>query len=141
MSQRITEPPSVKDSMSPGDTIIGHEAAFYRDGSLTASHRPRPAVPGYEAPQAAPSEPALPMLGVARAVAGRHIQKLRAEAGNIERDLQRGIIGPGGNVTEHLVTRQREARVYLEQVQEEITRLEQMTDEQVRQFAYDKGAR
>jgi hypothetical protein len=62
---------------------------------------------------------------------------LRKQAADLERDLSQGIVGATGNVTEHLVTRQREARAFLRDIQDEITRLDTLTDDQVRQWAAD----
>ena len=140
MSRRLAEGPSNLDAISPGDTVIGHEAAFYKDGSLTASHRPRPGVPGQGASQEAPT-PQLPMSGVANAAVGRHLARLREQVAGMQRDLERGCIGAGGNVVEHLVIRQREMREHIAAVQAEIERIGAMDDLAVRRLAFDLGAR
>jgi hypothetical protein len=63
-----------------GDTVIAHPAAaFYSDGSLHASNRPRPGMPAQVAPEA-PREAPLPFVGVARQLAGKEAARLRAQA-------------------------------------------------------------
>jgi hypothetical protein len=150
MSRRTVEPVSPVDAFNPpadGPVILHDDAtaAAYKAATEDARQRHRSGLPpasarGQQAVQA-PAEAPLPLLGVARAVAGREIGRLKAEVAAIERDLQRGIVGPGGNVSEHLVTRQREARAYLEQVRAEVERIDSMDDEQVRRFAFGLGAR
>lgn len=149
MSRAITSPPATQDAYSAqGDTVIGHtpEAAqAYREAAEEAARRQASGLPPQGSPVTSrpvvPSEAPLPAIGVARAVAGREIGRLKASAAAIERDLQRGCTGMGGTVTEYLVTRQREARASLEGILAEIVRLESLDDEQVRKFAFQHGAR
>lgn len=142
---RITEPAQPLDAFSQGDTIIGHEAAFYRDGSLTASHRPRPGVPGQETPQtAAPAQPALPMIGVARHHIGREIQRLscRAEAGRREL-TQRFTFGVQGQQISDpaMLNMRKELVAQIEAAEAEADRLSGLDEHQVRVWAGDRGVR
>ena len=82
------------------------------------------------------------MVNVARALAGLvRSGGLRKQADDLERDLQRGVIGAGGSVVEHLVVRQREIGKFLEDINAEIARLSSLDDEAVRSWAAKHGAR
>jgi hypothetical protein len=148
MPRAITESPATQDAYTAlGDTVIGHtdEAAQpYRDAAADVRRRQQsgmaPASARVQAAQA-PAEAPLPMIGVARQVAGRRIQELKQQAEGIERELQRGCVGAGGNVTEYLVTRQREARSFLADINAEIDRINTLDDDAVRRFAHQAGAR
>jgi hypothetical protein len=83
----------------------------------------------------------LPNIHVARQVAGRVIQQLRARADGIERDLARGVIGATGQPLPYLAQQHAEARAELPRVREEIERFESMTDLEVRQWAFEQGVR
>jgi hypothetical protein len=142
---RITEPAQPLDAYSQGDTIIGHEASFYRDGSLTATNRPRPGVPGYEVPQeAAPEAPPLPTVQVAKAHLGREIQRLacRAEAGR--RDLGQRFVftAQGAQVSDPaLLAMRAQLMAEIEATEAEIARLDGLDDLGVRQWAGARGVR
>jgi hypothetical protein len=144
MPRRVTQPPDTVDTLTTrGDTIVGGrpgEGVMYRD--TTSWGQPRPGVPGYDPPEpAVPSEPALPMLTVARATVGRHLGLLREQAAGLERDISRGVIGMHGQLVPHLVERQQAAREALEAIHAEIERIEAMDELAVRQLAYSLGAR
>ena len=130
--------------MSPGDVVIGHEAAFYRDGSLTASQRPRPVVPGYEVPQAAPAEAPLPMTGVARAVAGKEVNRLRAQVEGGRRDLAaRFTFGVQGQQISDpaMLAMRAELVAQIDAAAAEADRLNGLDDLAVRQWAHSRGVR
>jgi hypothetical protein len=141
--RRIAEPPPNLDGTSPGDSIIGGgpgKASFYRN--TTSWGQPRPGLAAYDPqPAAAPSEPPLPMLNVARAVVAREAARLRGEAAGLERDLQRGVVGANGGIVPHLLERQREARAALVALEDEIRRIEGLDDEAIRRLARELGAR
>jgi hypothetical protein len=77
---------------------------------------------------------------VARQLAGREVQRLRARADGIERDLARGVIGATGQPLPYLVQAHAEARAELPRIREEIARFESMTDLEVRRWAFERGA-
>jgi hypothetical protein len=93
--------------------------------------------------QAAP-EPveALPMIGVARQVVGGEILRLRAVEAAIERELSRAPgIGANGMPNAYLIQRAAENRAELEHVREQIARLNNLDDNQMRAKAFELGAR
>lgn len=92
-------------------------------------------------PVTAPAEAPLPLLSVARAKVGHEVTRLRGVEAAIERELGRGAIGASGVPIPHLVERQRAARAELELVRMEIERLNNLDDNQVRQEAFNLGAR
>ena len=133
-----------------GDSVIGHDpetAQAYRLAAQEAARRQASSLPpagsrGQSPAPVAPAEPQLPMVNVARALAGRvRSGRLRKQADDLERDLQRGVIGAGGSVVEHLVVRQREIGKFLEDINAEIARLSSLDDEAVRSWAAKHGAR
>jgi hypothetical protein len=141
---RITEPAQPLDAYSQGDTIIGHEAAFYRDGSLTATNRPRPGVPGYEALPEAPAEPALPMAHVARQHAGKEIARLAYQVEAGRRDLaQRFTFGVQGQQISDpgMLAMRAELVAQLDATEAEISRLSSLDDHEVCVWAGGRGVR
>jgi hypothetical protein len=142
MPRPIVEPLPVRDGMSPGDTVIGHTASFYSDGSLNAFGRPRPGGPVQEA-AAAPEAP-LPMTGVSRQLAGTEIQRLRAQAEAGRRDLQGRYFftASGAQVSDPAVLAMRaELAAEVDAAEAEAERLANMTDDQVRAWAGSRGVR
>ena len=85
--------------------------------------------------------PQLPFVHVARQFAGREIQRLKAKVDAIERDLARGVIGANGMQVPHLVQQHTAARAEVARIREEIERFESMGDLEVRQWAFEHGAR
>jgi hypothetical protein len=84
---------------------------------------------------------ALPGVHVARQAVGRAVQRLRAQAEGIERELSRGPIGASGMVVPHLVEQSAASRTALVEIRAEIERLNSMTDDECRKWAFDRGAR
>jgi hypothetical protein len=133
-----------------GHAIVGGrpgEGVLYRDTAsfgapLLEEHRKRSAVKA-RLPQESPTPDynALPMLGVARAAAGKEITRLRGVEAAIERELSRGVIGATGAPVPHLIQRAAEHRAELEHVRSEIEMLSAMSDDAVRLWAYEHGAR
>jgi hypothetical protein len=147
MGRRITEPRAPIDAFNPPDdsAVILHDDATaqkYRKAAEEARRRgPGRVTPAQEPAPVPPGEAPLPLVNVARAVAGREIGRLRKQADDIERDIARGAWGAGGAVVEHLVVRQRESRALLEEVRAEVERLDSMNDDQVRRWAGARGVR
>jgi hypothetical protein len=150
MSRSITEPKAPFDAFNPpqdGAAIL-HDpqaAQAYRDATADARHRQSsglaPASSAVQPAPAAPTEAPLPMSGPANAFGGRHLQSLRKQADDLERSIQRGAFGAGGTVVEYLVAQQRESRRYVEDIQAEIQRIENLDDHGVRKLAFTLGAR
>lgn len=145
MPRRTTEPKAPVDAFNPPDDspVILHDDATvqrYREAAEQArQHGPSRVFPDRQ-PAAAAAE-ALPMLGVARAQVGTELARLRQDAAGLEVQMQRGPVGMHGQVVPHLAERLRECREALRQVQERITEIESMNDDQIRQLAFELGAR
>lgn len=129
-----------------GQAIVGGrpgEGTMYRHtnswGVPLADDYMRESTPTARIPQPVP-EPvdALPYLHVARQVAGREIQRLRATEAAIERELSGGVIGANGSPNPYLMQRAAENRAALETIREDIERLESLSDDKVRQWAADQ---
>ena len=87
------------------------------------------------------SAPRLLLPSVARRLAGHRIDDLRGQAAKIEQGLSRGPIGASGVQDPYLVQVHRQAREQLQAVQEEIERLSQMDDNEVREWAANERPR
>jgi hypothetical protein len=83
----------------------------------------------------------LPMLGVARQVVGAEILRLRATEAAIERDRARGPFGASGAQNPYLIEQATQHRIGLENIREQIEGLSNLDDNQLRQKAYELGAR
>ena len=151
MSTRITEPASNLDGASPGDTVLGHSqevAQAYRDAA--AAHRQRqesgihPAGSPVRSQPPAPPEAPLPMLGVARQVAGKEVNRLKAQAEAGQRDLNgRFTFGWNGQQISDpaVIAMRKELVAQIGATEAEIERLESMDDLAVRQWAFGRGVR
>lgn len=135
-----------------GHAIIGGrlgKGEMYRDRTVSGrpladdSYKQPTATARNPQPGALPPGVVLPFAQVARQHAGREVQRLRAVAAGIERELNRPPIGPGGMVIPGAVERQAANRAALAETVAEIERLEAIaTDEQaVRAWAYERGVR
>jgi hypothetical protein len=136
---RITEPPSSLD----GPAIIGVRPAtpeWAENVARQASGVPPKGAREVKPEPAAPSEAPLPMIGVADAFVGRRIQQLREQAEGLEKSISRGCVGAGGVQVEYLVVQQRQARADVEQIREEIERIQNLDELAVRQLAYSLSA-
>jgi hypothetical protein len=97
---------------------------------------------GAPTPQKAPDPgPQLPFAHVAWVAVGREVQRLKAEAHGIERDLARGTIGATGQHVPHLLQAHADARAALDPIRAEVARLESLTDHAARVWAFERGAR
>jgi hypothetical protein len=143
MPNRITEPSLPADAYSQGDTVIGVRLAS--PGHYDEIGRQQSGLPPRGAREviqpAAPTEAPLPMSGVANAVVGKELSRLREQATQLERSIQSPPVGPGGYQVDHLVSQRQQMRADLELLHEEIARIETLDDGQVRAFAYKLGAR
>lgn len=140
-----SEPMGTVDAFTAkGDAVLGHDpetVRAYREQAEEAVRRGPGRIIGQPATQAPAESPQLPMSGVANAVVGKELARLREQAGGLERSIQSPPIGPGGYQVDHLVASHRQMRAELELLREEISRIEGMDDGQVRQLGFKLGAR
>jgi len=142
MTSKKTDVSVAAIATEDGHAILGGRPAapeIIQQQQRQASGLPPVGVPA-PAPVAEPVAQ-LPYIHVSRQVAGREIQLLKAKAERIERGLARGVIGASGQVVPHLVQMHADARETLARVRDEIDRLESLTDQEVRQWAFEQGAR
>jgi hypothetical protein len=92
-------------------------------------------------PVTVPEGAALPLLGVARQLAGREIQRLLAAADGIDRELSRSVIGASGQPIAHKLAEMPALRDAAAKLRAEADGISAMTDGEVRAFAYERGAR
>jgi hypothetical protein len=132
-----------------GAVVGGRPGVGTAYDNLTSSHRPLPDESRREAPIGArnpqpvpvPDGPVLPFSHVAWQFVNRKIQRLKAQAEGIERDLARGVMGASGQQVPYLIEKQTRDREALAEIRAEIGRLSELSDLEVRQFAYELGAR
>jgi hypothetical protein len=143
---QITEPSRPLDGMSPGDVVLGVRPVTR--GILEQHARQASGVPPQGAREvapepAAPEGPALPSVHVAQQHAGREIGRLRAQVEAGRRDLGRYVwTASGSQVSDPGVLAMRaELAAQVEAADAEASRLENMDDLAVRQWAYDHGVR
>jgi hypothetical protein len=142
---RITEPPSsLGDAFTKGDTAIGHSpdmVAHYRDLATQADIRREALAGGGQ--QAAPEVPALPMTHVARQHAGKEVSRLACQVEAGRREVGRLVFtASGAQVSDPAVLAMRAELVQqIEAAEAEISRLGEMSDDQVRQWAGARGVR
>jgi hypothetical protein len=127
-----------------GHAIIGGRPAtaeYYETLNRQQSGLPPAgAVKGRNQTAPAPVE-GLPYIGVARQAVGAELLRLRSTEAAIERDLARGPIGASGAPSPYLVQRHAELRSELELIREQIARLSNLSDHELRQRAFELGAR
>jgi hypothetical protein len=127
-----------------GHAIIGGRPAsseFYE--ALNRQQSGLPPAGAVKARNQAAPEPVegLPYIGVARQVVGAELIRLKATEAAIERDLARGPIGANGAPNQYFLQRHAELRAELELIREQVSRLSNLSDHELRQRAYELGAR
>lgn len=85
------------------------------------------------------AEAGLPFAAVAWTVVSREIGQLKSVLEGMERELARGAWGVGGSPVPHLLEQHERIREEIPKIKAEIARLENLTDQEARRFAADKG--
>lgn len=144
-TRSATQPAPIRDSLSPGDTVIGVRPPtpeFYENLARQQSGVPPRGARDVTPQPAAPSEPALPMIGVARHHHGREIQRLTCQVEAGRRDLtQRFTWGAGGQQISSpaMLAQRAELVAQLDAIEVEIARLLQMDEQEIRAWAGQRG--
>jgi hypothetical protein len=146
------QPADVIDTLSQrGDVVVGHDpeaVQAYRDAAAVVRQRQESGLPPEGSPvrqaPVAPSEAPLPSPGVARQVAGREIQRLRALAGSGRRELaSRYTFGWNGQqISDPAVIAMRtELAAQVEAAEAEAARLDGLGDYETQVWAASQGFR
>jgi hypothetical protein len=132
-----------------GAILGGRPGVGYAYDNLTSSGRPlspesartSTVTARNPAPVSVPDGVNLPFLSVARVYVGREIQRVKAEVEDMERQLAAGVFGANGQPVQHLMDARAAIAAAKTKAVEIIADLENLSDEEVRLFAYSRGAR
>ena len=142
----ITEPAGTVDTFTAkGDVILAHDpevAKGYREAAREAAQRgPGRVIPSS---QPAPRAESLPSPGVARQVANREVQRLRAQAEAGRRDLQGRFVwtASGAQVSDPAQLAMRaQLAAEVDAAAAEADRLSGLDDHAAQVWAYGRGVR